>query len=310
MELPNLDVSVNILDMRSREAFLASHHKRAGHFVGGDLTNRMFELPPRGDVSVEPPVQMLVVYDDPVALETTCTFLEENGYSVIERVTGCDLPKRFPEKELMSGKSFFTLWRPNPALLKCWQRILDDHIASPERKRVCLDLAAGNGRDIIWCAREGFECVGIDYVERQWTKMDALTNRALSELPEDEVAKFGSVRSDQSNLESGSIQEIIARVQGVMQGQKASLLIVSRYLHRPMLSHLHEFVAPGGLILFHTFLDGAQNVGRKTPTKARFLLQPNELKSVFEPHFDVLEDSVLLLSDQRPTSCFLAKKRL
>ncbi len=62
-------------------------------------------------------------------------------------------------------------------------------------------------------------------------------------------------------------------------------------------------------MLFHTFMDGAQHVGRKTPTKPRFLLAPGELRECFGAHFDVVEDSVLLLADQRPTSCFLARRK-
>ena len=293
----------HLLDIRSEEAFLALHHRRAACIADGEFADRLHELPPPcNDKSAEPLVQMRLVFDDPDRADSVAQMLEERGYSIVERIAGEKLAERFASDDLVSGKSFFTLWGPNPALAKCWPLVLQ-HV--PER-RLCLDLAAGNGRDVVFCARAGFECVGIDYQKRQWSKIDALHERALKELPDDELARYGSVRSDHSDLEKG---DVVLKVMEVMRGELATLVIVSRYLHRPLNPLLHKLVAPGGLLLFHTFLEGAELVGRKTPSKPRFLLRRDELREVLEPHFDILEDSVLLLPDQRPTSCFLGRRK-
>lgn len=298
----------HILDMRPRESFLALHHCRSSHFYPlGEFKDRLFELPPpqRGP---EPPVNLVLVHQvtDELSMEQVVRTLQSVGYTVVERVT--DLEQRFPKSELASGKQFFCLWQPNPALEKCWEVILAKH--PPGAKRLCLDLAAGNGRDLVFCARAGFTGVGIDYMERQWSKMDALAARALAELPDEELQRFGSVRSSNMNLETEPLAATVDKVlQDVMRGERATLLIVSRYLHRPLFPHLHKLVEPGGLLLFHTFMEGADKVGRKTPTRPRFLLKEGELRTAFEEHFIVLEDSILLLPDERPTSCFLAQKK-
>ncbi len=85
---------------------------------------------------------------------------------------------------------------------------------------------------------------------------------------------------------------------------------MSRYLHRPLLPCLHRLLAPGGLLLVHTFMDGAQNVGRRTPKLPRYLLQPGELSRLLAPELVTIVDSVILLADGRPTSCHLAQKPL
>ena len=128
-------------------------------------------------------------------------------------------------------------------------------------------------------------------------------------MPDEEVARFGSVRSNNMDLEVAAPTAVVEQVLELLRGELPALLIVSRYLHRPLHAHLHRLVAPGGLLLFHTFMDGAQLVGRKTPTKPRFLLNAGELRETFQNEFDVLEDSVLLLPDKRPTSCFLARRK-
>ena len=48
------------------------------------------------------------------------------------------------------------------------------------------------------------------------------------------------------------------------------------------------------------------------PRTKKFLLAPGELKAIFEQEnqFEILEDKVIQLDDGRPTSYFLARKKL
>ena len=123
--------------------------------------------------------------------------------------------------------------------------------------------------------------------------------------------------SNNLDLEKEAPDVVIERVLGLHGNESATLVVISRYLHRPLfplvccsfvfcvsfsLLQLHRLVEKGGLLLFHTFMVGAESVGRKTPTKARFLLSPGELRAALQDEFDVLEDSVILLPDKRPTS--------
>ena len=294
-------VKEHVLDIRSRESFLSLHHRAGASVPGHELEERVFELPPS-------PATLLVVCEkDDEVTGTAVTFLESKGFVISRKVTTEQLREAFGEEDLASGKAYTCLWRPNQALDKVFDRILQE---VPADRRYCLDLAAGNGRDVVFCARYGFDCLGIDYQKRQWSKIDALAARAKDELPDAEAASFGEVKSSDLDLEKGgSVDEIMLKVLQLMEGRLCTLLIVSRYLYRPHFAHFHRLVDKGGLILFHTFMDGCQLVGKKTPTKERFLLKKGELQSALEEHFEVLEDSVVLLPDQRPTSCFLARRK-
>lgn len=293
----------HVLDLRnSREDYLALHIVGSAHMPLSELQERFFELP-------APPDTLTVVLEDDTAEDSVAATLRDKGYEVTRVVRAAQLTHR---KDCESGKAFNCLWKANPSLLDCWPHIVAElQTWDPQMKRVCIDLAAGNGRDSIHLARYArFHCIAIDYLERQYSKIDAITARALREMPDAEVASFGSVVSDSMDLEKDdparTIDVILANL---LRGEPAHMIVVSRYLHRPLFPHLHRLLAPGGLLLYHTFMDGCQNIGRKTPTKPRFLLQNGELATVFKPHFDVIVDNIIHLSDGRPTSNFLARKR-
>jgi SAM-dependent methyltransferase len=52
-------------------------------------------------------------------------------------------------------------------------------------------------------------------------------------------------------------------------------VIVTNYLHRPLLPRLIESLAPGGVLLYETFARGNETVGK--PSNPAFLLGPGEL---------------------------------
>jgi hypothetical protein len=101
----------------------------------------------------------------------------------------------------------------------------------------------------LFVARKGWHALGIDYLERQWSKIDAISARALEELADDELPEFGSVVSNNMDLEKDTPEEVTARVLKLLGGEPATLIIVSRYLHRPLFPFLHKLLAPGGLLL-------------------------------------------------------------
>ena len=51
--------------------------------------------------------------------------------------------------------------------------------------------------------------------------------------------------------------------------------MVTNYLWRPLLPTMVESVAPGGVLIYETFAQGNETVGR--PARADFLLRPGEL---------------------------------
>ena len=58
-------------------------------------------------------------------------------------------------------------------------------------------------------------------------------------------------------------------------GEQFAGVIVTNYLHRPLLPLLVAAVAPGGVLIYETFAVGNERFGR--PSNPEFLLRPGEL---------------------------------
>jgi SAM-dependent methyltransferase len=71
-----------------------------------------------------------------------------------------------------------------------------------------------------------------------------------------------------------------------LAGRSFAAVVVTRYLHRPLLPALVEAVAPEGLLLYETFAWGQQHLGR--PTNPDFLLRPGELLDAVRGRLRVL----------------------
>jgi SAM-dependent methyltransferase len=64
------------------------------------------------------------------------------------------------------------------------------------------------------------------------------------------------------------------------------LIVVVRYLHRPLFPWIEAALAPGGHLLIETFLRGQERFGH--PRRDRFLLERGELRTVWRT-LEVLE---------------------
>ena len=56
-------------------------------------------------------------------------------------------------------------------------------------------------------------------------------------------------------------------------------VVVTNYLYRPLFRHLIEALAPGGVLIYETFMAGNERYGR--PSNPEFLLAPGELLASF-----------------------------
>jgi SAM-dependent methyltransferase len=114
-----------------------------------------------------------------------------------------------------------------------------------------LDVACGSGRHLRWLAAQGWPVSGVD--------RDAAALSALSaELPQAELLL--------ADLEATAWP---------LPGRQFGGVVVTNYLHRPLFPALLGALAEGGVLLYETFADGQQTIGR--PARAEFLLQPGEL---------------------------------
>lgn len=59
------------------------------------------------------------------------------------------------------------------------------------------------------------------------------------------------------------------------------LVLVTRYLHRPLFPQLIRSLAPGGTLIYETFLE--QQAERGHPKNPAFLLKPGELSTLLAP---------------------------
>ncbi|MDZ7713597.1 MAG: hypothetical protein U5L06_11015 [Rhodovibrio sp.] len=60
-----------------------------------------------------------------------------------------------------------------------------------------------------------------------------------------------------------------------LAGRGFACVVVTNYLHRPLVPALIAAVQPGGVLLYETFAQGQERLGR--PTNPAFLLEPGEL---------------------------------
>jgi SAM-dependent methyltransferase len=119
-----------------------------------------------------------------------------------------------------------------------------------------LDLAAGGGRHSRLAASRGHAVVAVD---RDTSQLDHLGVRAVPPSP-------GEVQVVEADLEAAPWP---------FAGQRFDGIVVTNYLHRPLLPTLVEAVAPGGALLYETFAAGQERYGR--PTNPDWLLRPGEL---------------------------------
>lgn len=111
-----------------------------------------------------------------------------------------------------------------------------------------LDVACGRGRHVRWLSERGHRVTGVD--------RDADALRGLQDLAE----------VLQADIEDGAWP---------LDGRQFDVVLVTNYLWRPLFPILLSSVAPGGLLIYETFAQGQETIGR--PSRPEFLLQPGEL---------------------------------
>ena len=111
-----------------------------------------------------------------------------------------------------------------------------------------LDVACGHGRHMRWFAQRGHTVTGID--------RDAEATAAVQSLG----------RAITADIENGPWPLPGAAFEGV---------VVTNYLWRPLLPQLLASVADGGVLLYETFAEGNETVGK--PSRPDFLLRHGEL---------------------------------
>jgi SAM-dependent methyltransferase len=138
---------------------------------------------------------------------------------------------------------------------------------------VVLDIAAGNGRHARFFLERGHPVVAVD---RDSTGLAGLAGAAGLELVE-------------ADIETGPWP---------LSGRRFAGIVVTNYLHRPLMGRLADSLLPGGVLIYETFAAGNAAYGR--PSNPDFLLKPGELIDAFRPRLWVAAYEHGLVDTPRP----------
>lgn len=238
--------AVHVLDVRTPEEY-----SRLGHIPGAWLlpVNLIASAPA---VLPHDGTPVLVCCEHGVRSVAACRWLTRAGVApILDMAGGMSVwtgPRAF-EQAPVHG--------PSPWLLQNADLLPSGGAA--------LDVAAGRGRHALLLASAGFTVTAVD--------RDA---EALKDLRRTAAAADLPVTTDIRDLEKDDAD---------LGDSAFDIVLVFNYLHRPLFPAIRRALAPGGLLLYETFLKGQAERGH--PKNPAFLLDPGELVALAAP-FTVL----------------------
>ncbi|MEE9607230.1 MAG: methyltransferase domain-containing protein [Myxococcota bacterium] len=163
-------------------------------------------------------------------------------------------------------------------------------IGEAARSGPLLDLACGPGRHALAAATRGARVVGLD--------------RKLPALAELRAAALGrrlALETVCTDLEGGA---------GIpVRAGACAVILVFRFLFRPLAGAIQLALRPGGLLVYETFTTEQTRLGWG-PSNPAYLLRRGELRELFAP-LEVLEYWEGVRSGERPEAVahLLARRR-
>jgi SAM-dependent methyltransferase len=133
-----------------------------------------------------------------------------------------------------------------------------------------LDVAAGSGRHSRFFAERGHKV----------TALDRDTSR---------LAPYPGVEIVHAELEDGSPWPL--------PGRTFAAVVVTNYLHRPLFATLLDALAPGGVLLYETYMEGNERFGE--PSRPAFLLKDGELLDLARGRLSVTAYEARMISEPK-----------
>jgi 2-polyprenyl-3-methyl-5-hydroxy-6-metoxy-1,4-benzoquinol methylase len=152
---------------------------------------------------------------------------------------------RFGEKGFALGK------KPNPFLRK--------HIRLLPKGKA-LDIAAGEGRNAVFLAQQGFEVDAVDISQKGLKKAQKL-------------AREKGVKISTSLIDLD--QYLIGK-------EQYDLIANFYFLRRRLIPRIKQGLKKGGRVIFETYLLEHRKLGTGGPKQAKYFLKPNELLKLFK----------------------------
>jgi SAM-dependent methyltransferase len=137
-----------------------------------------------------------------------------------------------------------------------------------------LDLACGGGRHTRLFLERGHPVTAID--------IDLAGIADLAGRPD--------LESIEADLEGGAPWPLADR--------RFDGIVVTNYLHRPLLTSIVAAVAPGGALIYETFAEGNERFGR--PSNPDFLLRPGELIDAVQGRLEIVAYENLEVAEPKP----------
>lgn len=128
------------------------------------------------------------------------------------------------------------------------------HLVKPQGS--VLDVACGYGRHTRWFHERNHTLVAVD---RAQPAIEFIANA----------------------LPASRLQVVLADIENgpwPFEGRQFEAVIVTNYLWRPLMHRLLGSLAPGGVLIYETFTQGHETVGK--PSRPEFLLRQGELLAV------------------------------
>lgn len=158
-----------------------------------------------------------------------------------------------PAEALRPGDARGEMWRPDHFLEQCVP------LLPPPGAGPALDLGAGSGRDGVFLATHGYDCLLVDrHAEALAMAHERAERRAV------QVRTLTADLRDTSRVPDGP----------------HALVICIRFLRRNVLAHVDGWVAPGGMFLLHTFTGDPRRFAGP-PRRAHLRFQSEEVERFF-----------------------------
>ena len=263
-----------VLDVRSSSAYAGGHSARAYNIPFDELRDRGFEMPSHATP--------LVIECDAADVQRIQEWFRTRDERCRWNVV--DVRAASAEAKGPSGPGRF-LFSGSP-LLAAMSNQVSAAAAAPGSR--ALDVGSGSGRDAaLLCCRYGFDLVcALDRDGRALSRWARLCDRHAVR-PESHLAVEATIRAE------GDLTAVAGPPGPV------HLVHVARFLKREVLAELASLLAPGGLLLFHTFCED--------PPRAQHAVAPGELRRAFSS-LEILRDDVEAIDDGRELSFFAARR--
>ena len=156
-----------------------------------------------------------------------------------------------------------------------------DRIRTASRLGAVVDLACGHGRHCLAAAESGLPVIGIDRNRDALAQLRAVASRRRL-----------AIETVLADLESPT---------GIPIGrERCGVVLVFRYLHRPLSRAITRLLAPGGLLVYETFTAAQVELGYG-PRNPDFLLERGELCDLFS-ELEIVEHWEGINPEPRPAA--------